>query len=201
MVDLYTSLFQSTLPRGSDRSSSSLPPTNAIFQSTLPRGSDTFAESWSWQAINFNPRSLAGATSCFRYFWRFAIFQSTLPRGSDAVPLSPYGGQKYFNPRSLAGATDIEAQYALSGTFQSTLPRGSDGHSLKVDAGGKISIHAPSRERLLMPPSFVATASNFNPRSLAGATLLLVACRYLSTNFNPRSLAGATNNVLKEMLL
>ena len=55
----------------------------------------------------------------------------------------------------------------------------------------KISIHAPLRERLLCPDYYLEL-SNFNPRSLAGAT-----CSHTSENkskkyFNPRSLAGAT---------
>ena len=33
--------------------------------------------------INFNPRSLAGATLNHEEFWVIALFQSTLPRGSD----------------------------------------------------------------------------------------------------------------------
>ena len=97
--------------------------------------------------------------------------------------------------------------------FQSTLPRGSD-----ASAGPRkkqlynISIHAPSRER----PYCITIEDkkqNFNPRSLAGATLqgsvawwlykfqstlprgsdiLQRSIRLAPRNFNPRSLAGAT---------
>ena len=57
----------------------------------------------------------------------------------------------YFNPRSLAGATTGFAQRYSAIIFQSTLPRGSDG-SLTVKGNSTIiiSIHAPSRERLLL---------------------------------------------------
>ena len=121
---------------------------------------------------DFNPRSLAGATSN-----KIVKFITTL----------------YFNPRSLAGATQMQnlkllaahisihapsrerlLRYALNYNlelisihapsrerlpmrritaaawrFQSTLPRGSDGlvpHN--TQPVGSISIHAPSRERL-----------------------------------------------------
>ena len=142
------------------------------FQSTLPRGSDkTFlSSSFPWQY--FNPRSLAGAT-LVKIFGIFIIttFQSTLPRGSDTslspVALRPEGisihapsrerpmtGQsrnsstEHFNPRSLAGATMIGLINVATRAFQSTLPRGSDKVvENKTFRHEKISIHAPSRER------------------------------------------------------
>ena len=54
-----------------------------------------------------------------------------------------------------------------------------------------ISIHAPSRERRSEPFAGCSIA-NFNPRSLAGATYLLLLHRKYCKYFNPRSLAGAT---------
>ena len=54
---------------------------------------------------NFNPRSLAGATSL-----------------SDLMAAHP----KDFNPRSLAGATASIPTKVSTLEFQSTLPRGSD---------------------------------------------------------------------------
>ena len=58
-----------------------------------------------------------------------------------------------------------------------------------------ISIHAPSRERLVR-----STIDNiilyFNPRSLAGATYLWILTRLVLFYFNPRSLAGATEQRL-----
>ena len=55
------------------------------------------------------------------------------------------------------------------GEFQSTLPRGSDHIADLAFHHNAISIHAPSRERPLLPcPPCVRC--HFNPRSLAGAT-------------------------------
>ena len=76
-----------------------------------------------------------------------------------------------------------------------------------------ISIHAPSRERRVSAgdykalPIFQSTlphgsdnnllpsnypSSNFNPRSLTGATIVCWLLRLISSDFNPRSLTGAT---------
>ena len=77
------------------------------------------------------------------------LFQSTLPRGSDETHKRVSPLYVYFNPRSLAGATYHDGiPYAFS----------------------FISIHAPSRERL-MTTVLMPMLSYFNPRSLAGATL------------------------------
>ena len=38
--------------------------------------------------------------------------------------------------------------------------------------------------------------ANFNPRSLAGATLVITSFALPRWNFNPRSLAGATSSLL-----
>ena len=99
--------------------------------------------------INFNPRSLAGATKTALAIIEGVVeFQSTLPRGSDVTEYAvhkvfdkisihapsrerPYYHESctyrlYFNPRSLAGATD-------------------SGYLVPIFVD--ISIHAPSRER------------------------------------------------------
>ena len=55
----------------------------------------------------------------------------------------------HFNPRSLAGATIL--------TWRSLRQH-------------EISIHAPSRERLLKKNDNAYSVGNFNPRSLTGAT-------------------------------
>ena len=78
-----------------------------LFQSTLPRGSDNSDKTKFKNILNFNPRSLAGATvTTFLIVVTLARFQSTLPRGSDCR-------------RGVIPPTEYE--------FQSTLPRGSDG--------------------------------------------------------------------------
>ena len=55
----------------------------SIFQSTLPRGSDARNTACKSTCSNFNPRSLAGATSSLYVVVDASVFQSTLPRGSD----------------------------------------------------------------------------------------------------------------------
>ena len=84
-----------------------------------------------------------------------------------------------FNPRSLAGATALVLPLRLLFLFQSTLPRGSDHHTgstkhwhrtfqstLPRGSDGYLRVHR------------VAT-SDFNPRSLAGATALVLPLRLL----------------------
>ena len=130
------------------------------FQSTLPRGSDRSCEKSSMASLlDFNPRSLAGATNAVDSRFVYPIisihapsrerrchvgprkmqyqFQSTLPRGSDLQTLISISDIKNFNPRSLAGATAL---------------------IITLRQGDGISIHAPSRERRLT--SGVSTAEN-----------------------------------------
>ena len=101
---------------------------------------------------NFNPRSLAGATSApIPGFKELPTFQSTLPRGSDS-----YAAIYTFCHRISIHAPSRERLYGTGSyrqrpyKFQSTLPRGSDWHfGCGKTAVWHISIHAPSRERLL----------------------------------------------------
>ena len=141
------------------------------FQSTLPRGSDLRGMLSISRSINFNPRSLAGATcSPCSSLRSMNSFQSTLPRGSDRHSAKSAYLLLNFNPRSLAGATKERAA---------------------EERRCSISIHAPSRERLLVVYSCVP-GHHFNPRSLAGATMPAQANMMIAQDFNPRSLAGAT---------
>ena len=121
---------------------------------------------------DFNPRSLAGATSSsFLSALGKALFQSSLPCGSDHRLSACSYGIDDFNPRSLTGATAgynlfrspmLEFQSTLPHgsdmkeplvvvlvtLFQSTLPYGSDAaYSGQLTLQSKISIHAPLRER------------------------------------------------------
>ena len=98
-------------------------------------------------------------------------FQSTLPYGSDRVQLCIIGARQ---------------------KFQSTLPYGSDPCRFScLLTFLHISIHAPLRER---PPAEYrfAGCSNFNPRSLTGATVIFGNYLPRRLHFNPRSLTGAT---------
>ncbi len=120
------------------------------------------------------------------------IFQSTLPRGSDNPTRRPQPQERLFQSTLPRGSDDIITLYLslrrisihapsrerrtgcacihIADTFQSTLPRGSDLNIILGDYLVKISIHAPSRERLTGQIT-IRYKINFNPRSLAGATL------------------------------
>ena len=96
------------------------------FQSTLPCRSDRHQDYSATLYMDFNPRSLAGATRNNLLQYRVLKFQSTLPYGSDTTAAKLSSSEK---------------------VFQSTLPCRSD-----IDARGgtrytEISIHAPLRER------------------------------------------------------
>ena len=77
------------------------------------------------------------------------LFQSTLTHGSDSHNKKPPFLEGNFNPRSLTGATPSATSVTIN-QF-------------------RISIHAHSRERLLVQ-LLLMLVFNFNPRSLTGAT-------------------------------
>ncbi len=165
---------------------------SSIFQSTLPCGSDKYQPWSNNSSTDFNPRSLAGAT-CILAFCSIGCGisihaplrerQRHLQNEPQCAFISIHAPLRErlstelftqniinFNPRSLAGATEHLAKKAVARIFQSTLPCGSDiSHSSAKVWSASISIHAPLRERL---PGFkeLPTNSDFNPRSLAGAT-------------------------------
>ena len=141
------------------------------FQSTLPCGSDESARYVAKYSLNFNPRSLAGATYLAAYF-RHSFFISIHAPLRERQNLlihhvlytsisihAPLRERRYliqenrnaenFNPRSLAGATSCRINVCLQ-------------------------------------------PLNFNPRSLAGATVRTPRSQSSDVHFNPRSLAGAT---------
>ena len=104
-VEIISTLFQSTLPRGSD---------NLDYYKRLVTSISIHAPSRERQQRhlkthcarrNFNPRSLAGATQMNTYLYELSLFQSTLPHGSDSARHS---------------------RLDVGRAFQSTLPRGSD---------------------------------------------------------------------------
>ena len=125
-------LFQSTLPRGSDKTIQHSSVLSVISIHAPSRERRRFKRGYSG-LIYFNPRSLAGAT-CI-------------------TPFIKSGGVD-FNPRSLAGATssfctsstlraisihapsrerrNIDVAYTYNRAFQSTLPRGSDSISIRL---------------------------------------------------------------------
>ena len=206
--------FQSTLPCGSDlrrnvalevipisihaplrerrAATGQKDKTSKQFQSTLPCGSDAAASRLIYTWIDFNPRSLAGATKNMMPLTPIVgisihaplrerhtqhpqhsslnLFQSTLPCGSDFNKNKSAAGHKHFNPRSLAGATNI--LFSICRLFLHFNPR---------SLAGATAIWS----RVILPLAFQSTLpcgsdatithglpgwNDFNPRSLAGAT-------------------------------
>ena len=76
-------------------------------------------------------------------------FQSTLPHGSDYHAFGDYHAKFNFNPRSLTGATPLHGAGCQKSIYFN--PRSLTGATTAryfYDIAVKISIHAPSRERL-----------------------------------------------------
>ena len=120
------------------------------FQSTLPHGSDSAIVLLILANVNFNPRSLTGATFLILYLIVICPISIHAPsRERHTFTDIIISGKSNFNPRSLTGATFESARYvAKYSLFQSTLPHGSDYWKFTKDAYlDVISIHAPSRER------------------------------------------------------
>ena len=151
--------FQSTLPYGSDRSVNSPNAVAIRFQSTLPYGSDCCLSSAVRQIVDFNPRSLTGATKAVRRLGLPLLFQSTLPYGSDnmggggggvSTSISIHAPLRerrevqgsfllklYFNPRSLTGATRSTKQLKLF--FFNFNPRSLTGATLFINCKACLS--------------------------------------------------------------
>ena len=124
-----------------------------------------------WRQGDFNPRSLTGATLLFTH---------------DIVC------QADFNPRSLTGATmQMPASRLRLAVFQSTLPHGSDFGYRRNQFIGVISIHAPSRERH-SDNSAILDYIIFQSTLPHGSDGKSPALSLSSSDFNPRSLTGAT---------
>ena len=155
-----------------------------VFQSTLPRGSDVNPGALSMQKLHFNPRSLAGATLISSpLFIPARTFQSTLPRGSDLRrPALPQQYHISIHAPSRERQARLYA-YPVLLEFQSTLPRGSDLRRPALPQQYHISIHAPSRERQQLRLRRLVSLY-FNPRSLAGATFSSTDVSKMSDNIS-----------------
>ncbi len=166
--------FQSTLPRGSDQLYADIKRQHMSISIHAP-SRERLSTAWLMlTSSNFNPRSLAGATISRPNSRSRHIFQSTLPRGSD--------------PKDTSRTTAIKL-------FQSTLPRGSDPALMQAALKQAISIHAPSRER---PGAGYSSMDLVNISIHAPSRERRAYCRcvyHVPTDFNPRSLAGATVNI------
>ena len=196
-------LFQSTLPYGSDTATalamtahviSILAPSrerrdtvtaadlaDGVFQSTLPYGSDRsfFCELSSrvWISIHAPLRE----RPCSKPAWlRVTQFQSTLPYGSDDITLVQIVRTLLISihaplrERLIRAAIEKEEEH--------------------------ISILAPSRERHAYVSAGV-TSAEFQSSLPRGSDLMRLCCSLCNQNFNPRSLAGATLPLLLMMLL
>ena len=164
------------------------------FQSTLPRGSDCNSFQCLPAANHFNPRSLAGATitaALTRQANVISIHAPSRERRQSRFILHMI--KNNFNPRSLAGATVFVVKFKISTRISIHAPsRERLKNRPQAKSVSVISIHAPSRERPLFSVKIGHINSNFNPRSLAGATAIPSSPIMLLIHFNPRSLAGAT---------
>ena len=142
---------------------------------------------------DFNPRSLAGATQKVLQFFRHRRFQSTLPRGSDEYNRLRSNVLDISIHAPSRERPTTEKRKEQPNIFQSTLPRGSDPQDIRPGFDRlEISIHAPSRERP------IKTAARLMQKSISihAPSRERLFCHITSnvgTDFNPRSLAGATN--------
>ena len=127
-------------------------PTYLVFQSTLPHGSDYRVCFCKKMHLNFNPRSLTGATALSTSKLRVCTFQSTFPHGSDAASEMSADG-KIISIHAPSRERHMDNSLTSNViAFQSTLPHGSDYCTcVQHRRYQTISIHAPSRER---PASF-----------------------------------------------
>ena len=120
-----------------------------LFQSTLPCGSDVRLRQIPSGLLDFNPRSLAGAT-----VWQF--------RAACSVHISIHAPlrERRISPVNLSIIQEISIHAPLRerlltttrctplSVFQSTLPCGSDfAQRMHLQTEAVISIHAPLRER------------------------------------------------------
>ena len=119
----------------------------------------------------FNPRSLAGATEWPTVLLANADISIHAPsRERPCLRAEPHR-QNRISIHAPSRERPLQCDRACKErTFQSTLPRGSDPRFLLEALGSTISIHAPSRERQILSCSR-APLHDFNPRSLAGATM------------------------------
>ena len=141
------------------------------FQSTLPCGSDLLLSFQPLAIDNFNPRSLAGATTANSVPRQSIInFNPRSLAGATTYRQTHQDTSKHFNPRSLAGATHIDAVGSCD---------------------GKISIHAPLRERPWCDRQ-KGCLRTFQSTLPCGSDVFFLFFVLQCNDFNPRSLAGAT---------
>ena len=105
---ISTSLFQSTLPHGSDPSMYQILPLVRYFNPRSLTGATVRHFLFLCPSTDFNPRSLTGATTKphFALVYRHYFNPRSLA-GATSWSSNSNIYKQYFNPRSLAGATAI----------------------------------------------------------------------------------------------
>ena len=163
------------------------------FQSTLPYGSDGrgngFSKSFTISIhaplrernihhilltgfLNFNPRSLTGAIQfCFQQI-RLIFISIHAPLRERLADYFAAGGTAIsihapLRERCIYMITNTITNISIHAPLRERI------RYLCADGTWKISIHAPLRERQ-QPQMFPTQMSDFNPRSLTGATTTLV---------------------------
>ena len=128
MIELsLLTIFQSTLPYGSDLASSLALLMLLLFQSTLPYGSDHIPLLTLAVSVDFNPRSLTGATNIriqLRTSICISIHAPLRERRFDVFIAKLRQHISIHAP--LRERPRFETQSSRPMQFQSTLPYGSD---------------------------------------------------------------------------
>ncbi len=122
----------------------------------------------------------------------FLLFQSTRPRGARRRWPPWHMAEQHFNPRAHAGRdNDGWVPINEDTEFQSTRPRGARlGRTLTLQAGGIISIHAPTRGATVSLSADDRPRRHFNPRAHAGRDCFCPLRELYTLYFNPRAHAG-----------
>ena len=100
----------------------------------------------------FNPRSLTGATRLTTCSNAWLVISIHAPLRERPEKVNLFDQDMYFNPRSLTGATTAaDNQLWAFLYFNPRSLTGATHHSLLLILQNLISIHAPLRERLVIP--------------------------------------------------
>ena len=161
------------------------------FQSTLPHGSDTRCCRAPWcVCISIHAPSRERVPNDDPIGVNL-IFQSTLPHGSDYNHTAKAAPEWEFQSTLPHGSDSIcIGLHSLFLVFQSTLPHGSDCQDEIQAKRLFISIHAPSRERLLLL-FYSLHLLKFQSTLPHGSEIKQLCKCSLASYFNPRSLTGA----------
>ena len=132
---------------------------STLFQSTLPNGSDRNIRRLQQHVLHFNPRSQTGATYDYNTSGTIQLISIHAPKRERPrlhdYPVLGRGISIHAPKRERRQLCILIANYRK---FQSTLPNGSDIICLINNHGQQISIHAPKRERPLFPRKTTLTS-------------------------------------------